>query len=208
MTQLLRIDVSPRGPDSHSRRIGDRIEAGLAAAAIVRRDLSAMPVAHLDGAAITGFFSPDEALTPELREATALSDAIIAEVGAADTLLITLPMFNFGVPSVFKAWVDQLVRVNRTFSYDGASFDGLMKGKRAIVVIAYGAAGYGAGGPLAAGDFVRPYVDFVLRFIGFAEVDFVTMEATNADPSSKAAAEAVAETQIAAALTNASATAA
>jgi FMN-dependent NADH-azoreductase len=196
MTQLLRIDVSPRGADSHSRQIGDRIETALMAKDTVRRNLAAMPVQHLDGAAITGFFSPQAALTNDLRQATALSDAIIAEVEAADTLLITTPMFNFGVPSVLKAWIDQLVRINRTFSFDGANFDGLLKGKRAVVVIAYGAAGYADGGALAGADFVRPFMDFVLRFVGFSSVEFVTIEATNADPESRARAQAECDAQI------------
>jgi FMN-dependent NADH-azoreductase len=108
MTQLLRIDVSPRGANSHSRQIGDRIETALMASDIVRRDLAAIPVPHLDGAAITGFFSPQDALTDDLRQATALSDAIIAEVEAADTLLITTPMFNFGVPSVLRRGLTSL----------------------------------------------------------------------------------------------------
>jgi FMN-dependent NADH-azoreductase len=198
MTDLLRIDASPRSDASHSRRIGDRIERALAPRHVVRRDLAAAPVPHLDADAITGFFSPADALTPALREATALSDTIIAEVEAADTLLVTIPMFNFGVPSVLKAWIDQLVRVNRSFSYDGTVFDGLLKGKRAYVVIAYGAAGYGEGGALHAADFVRPFMDFVLRFVGFADVQFVTLDAVNAGPEAFALSEAETERQLAA----------
>jgi FMN-dependent NADH-azoreductase len=198
MIDLLRIDVSPRSDASHSRRIGNRIERALDPQRVTRRDLAAEHIPHLDAAAITGFFSPADALTPELREATALSDMIIAEVEAADMLLITIPMFNFGVPSVLKAWVDQLVRVNRSFSFDGTTFDGLLKGKRAYVVIAYGATGYAEGGALHAADFVRPFIDFVLRFVGFEDVQFVTLDAVNAGPEAFALSEAEAERQLAA----------
>jgi FMN-dependent NADH-azoreductase len=196
MINLLRIDASPRGGESHSRRIGDRIEAALVATSITRRDLAAMPVPHLDGATITGFFSPADAMTEDLKAATALSDAIIGEVEAADLLLMTIPMFNFGVPSVVKAWIDQLVRVNRSFAYDGTNFDGLLKGKRAYVVIAYGAAGYAAGQPLSSADFVKPFVDFVLRFIGFSEVSFVTLDGTNAGTEALAMSQADVERQL------------
>jgi FMN-dependent NADH-azoreductase len=195
MTKLLRVDASPRGGESHSRRIGDRIEAALGATSITRRDLAMMPIPHLDGETITGFFSPADAMTDDLKAATALSDTIIGEVEAADVLLMTIPMFNFGVPSVVKAWIDQLVRVNRSFSFDGSNFDGLLKGKRAYVVIAYGAAGYAAGQPLSGADFVKPFIDFVLRFIGFEPVEFITLDATNSGPDALAAAQAEADRQ-------------
>jgi FMN-dependent NADH-azoreductase len=198
MTKLLRIDASPRGGDSYSRRIGDKIEAALSAANITRRDLATAPIAHLDGVAIAGFFSPNDALTPEMKTATALSDAVLAEIEAADTLLITTPMFNFGIPSVLKAWIDQLVRINRSFSFDGTNFDGLLKGRRAYVVIAYGAAGYAEGGPLHSADFAKPFLDFVLRFVGFESVEFVMLDATNAGPEALANAQTEADRQIAA----------
>jgi FMN-dependent NADH-azoreductase len=197
MTNLLRIDASTRSGDSHSRRIGDRIEAALTPGSVTRRDLAASPLPHLDQTAITGFFSPADALTPELKAATALSDQIIGEVEAADTLLITIPMFNFGIPSVVKAWIDQLVRVNRSFSFDGANFDGLIKGKRAYVVIAYGAAGYAEGAPLHSADFVKPFMDFVLRFVGITDIHFVTLDGINAGPDALAASEADLELQLA-----------
>jgi FMN-dependent NADH-azoreductase len=196
MTKLLRIDVSPRGGDSYSRRIGDQVETALMPASVVRRDLAADPVAHLDGMAITGFFSPEEAMTSELMAATALSDAIIGEVAEADTVLFTIPMFNFGIPSVLKAWVDQLVRINRSFSFDGTNFDGLLKGKKAYVVIAYGAAGYAEGEPLHGADFVKPYMDFVLRFVGFSAVEFIMLDGTNAGPDALAASQMEAERQL------------
>jgi FMN-dependent NADH-azoreductase len=197
MTILLRIDASPRGGDSHSRRIGDVIERALQLNYAVHHDLAVHPVHHLDAQAIAGFFADAQAMTPELARAVAVSDQVIAEVEAADVLLITTPMFNFAVPSVLKAWIDQLVRVNRSFSYDGVAFQGLLKGKRAIVVIAYGAAGYAKGQPLHGADFARPYLDFILRFVGIEDVHFVTLDATNAGPDALAAAQADTDRQLA-----------
>ena len=191
MPTLLRIDASSRNTASHSRALGDAFEAEWRAlhpdAAIVRRDLAAEPVPHIADATIAGFYAAPEAMTPELREATALSDALIAELTVADVLLITTPMYNFSVPSALKAWVDQIVRIGRTFSYDGANFTGLVTGRRAVVACAYGAAGYGEGGPLAAFDLLRSYLQLLLGFLGFTDVRFVTAEATTADEATVAA---------------------
>mgnify|MGYP002780664403 CR=1 FL=1 len=188
MNRLLRIDTSTRGDASHSRRLGDEVEQALRerepGLLIQRRNLADQPLPHLDLDTIGAFFTPDDALTEAQRLATSLSDGVIEEVRRADALLITTPMFNFGLPSGLKAWIDQLVRVRRTFSYDGANFGGLLHGRIAIVAVAYGAGGFAPGGPMASGDFVAPYLEFVLRFVGFDEVHIVRAEGTNtATPS-------------------------
>jgi FMN-dependent NADH-azoreductase len=183
MQRLLRIDTSTRGDASHSRRLGDEIEQALRerepGLLVQRRNLADSPLPHLDLETIGAFFTPDEALTDGQRLGAALSDDIIDEVRGADTLLVTTPMFNFGVPSGLKAWIDQLVRIRRTFSYDGANFGGLLHGRTAIVAVAYGASGFAPGGAMATGDFVAPYLDYVLRFMGFDEVHVVRAEGMN-----------------------------
>ena len=191
MPNLLRIDSSARSTGSYSRRLGDAFEAAWCArhpgASVIRRDVAAEPVPHIADATIAGFYTPPEAMTPELRAATALSDELLAELMAADVLLITTPMYNFSIPSALKAWVDQIVRIGHTFSYDGANFTGLVTGRRAVVACAYGAAGYGEGGPLAAYDLLHGYLQLLLGFLGFTDVIFVSTEATTAEA---AAAEA------------------
>lgn len=183
MERLLRIDTSTRGDASHSRRLGDEVEQALRARepglSVRRRDLSEDPLPHLDLDTIGAFFAPDDALSDGQRLAAALSDAVIEEVQRADVLLITTPMFNFGVPSALKAWIDQLVRIRRTFSFDGQNFGGLLRGRIAIVAVAYGASGFAPGGPMATGDFVAPYLDYVLRFMGFDDVHVIRAEGMN-----------------------------
>ena len=193
MTTLLRIDSSSRHDGSWSRRLGDELAARLAPDQTITRDLPATPLPHVSAASIAAFFSDPASHTPADREAIALSDTLIAEIEAADDILITVPMYNFGIPSALKAWIDQVVRVGRTFSFDGTSFGGLVKGKRAFVVIAYGAAGYA--GDFRPADFVAPYLSFVLNFIGITDVTVIPVEGINMGQGE--AAEAAARSVIA-----------
>jgi FMN-dependent NADH-azoreductase len=104
---------------------------------------------------------------------------LIEEVNSADTILIATPMYNFTVPSALKSWIDQIVRIGRTFSYDGTNFTGLVKARRVVVVAAFGAGGYG--GALAGADFVTPYLKFLFGFLGVSDVTVIPTEATTAD---------------------------
>lgn len=184
MTAILRIDSSTRGTLSASRQLGDHLQARLLAAdpsaRITHRDLAQDAPPHLDIAAITGFFTPPELMSDDLRAATAHSDALVAELHDADILILTVPMINFAVPSSLKAWIDHVVRVGRTFSYDGQAFAGMLTTRRAYVLCAYGATGYAPGAPFAAADFVEPYLRHVLGFLGIADIVFVTAEGTSA----------------------------
>lgn len=177
MTTLLRIDSSSRHEASWSRRFGDALAARLAPRHTVTRDLADMPVPHIQAATIGAFFSDPATHGPAEAAATALSDQLIGEIEAADDLLITVPMYNFGIPSALKAWIDQIVRVGRTFSFDGQAFGGLVTGKRAFVVIAYGAAGYAD--DFRPADFVAPYLTFVLNFLGISDVTVIPVEGIN-----------------------------
>lgn len=194
MTTLLRIDSSSRHDGSWSRRFGDELVRHFAPARTITRDLATMPVPHITVATIGAFFSDPATHGPADREATALSDELLAEIAAADDILITVPMYNFCIPSVLKAWIDQIVRIGRTFSFDGQSFGGLVTGKRAFVVIAYGAAGYA--GDFRPADFVAPYLSFVLNFIGITDVTVIPVEGINMGQGE--AAEAAARAAIAA----------
>jgi len=190
MPVLLRIDSSARRVGSISRDLGDRFEAAWQARgadfAVVRRDLAADPIAQIVQETITGFYIAPHDMTDELKAATALSDALIAELKSADEMLITVPMYNFTVPAALKAWIDQIVRINHTFSYDGVSFKGLLGMRRATLVSAYGAGGYLGDGTLAGADFCTTYLKFVLGFLGVAVVEHVGIEATTGDASALA----------------------
>lgn len=202
MTTLLRIDASARVEDSYSRQLGDSFEASWRtrhpSGAVVRRDLARAPIPQITSETIAGFYTPAEAMTDALRDATSLSDALIGELQAANALLVTTPMYNFGIPAALKAWVDQIVRIGRTFSYDGANFTGLVTGKPVTIAIAYGAGGYGEGGPLAALDLVRPYLATLFGFLGFTEIRLMGVEATTGDPHTLETALDAARTAIAA----------
>jgi FMN-dependent NADH-azoreductase len=154
---------------------------------VMVRDLVAAPVPHIASDTIKGYYTPADQMDIPLKAATALSDLLIRELRSADVLVLSVPMYNFSVPSAFKAWIDQIVRIGHTFSHDGKGFNGLLPGKRAYVMIAYGAGGYLDGGPFGGADFVQPYLKFLLNFLGVAEVTFIPIEATTADPATIAA---------------------
>ena len=192
MTTLLRIDASARTEGSHSRDLGHAFEAAWRAnhpgGTVVCRDLASQPLPLIDAPTIAGFYTPPAAMTDDLRAATALSDSLIAELQFADEVLITTQMYNFGIPGALKAWVDQIVRINVTFGYDGTNFTGLVTGKRVTVAIAYGASGFEPGGAMATLDFARPYLETLLSFLGLTDVRFMSVEGTAGDADTLAAA--------------------
>lgn len=204
MKHLLRIDASARTDASHSRALGNFLlecaQAQSSELVVRTRDLSTEPVEQIQQTTITGFYTPDDQMTDELQSATALSDKLIDEVQWADTILITVPMYNFSVPSALKAWVDQIVRINRTFSYVDGQFSGLVGARKAYVCCAYGAGGYLEGGDFAAANFLEPYLRFVLEFLGIEQVKFFSAEFLTADEATVQAAIDQAKAQISAEL--------
>src|SRR5215211_2399966 len=126
---------------SVSRTLGDYFEAAWLDRnprdRIIRRDVAAEPIGHIADRTITGFYTPADQFTDELSAATALSDLLIEEIQAADVLLLTVPMYNFSLPSALKAWIDHVVRIGHTFSFDGTDFTGLVTERRAYVLCAF-----------------------------------------------------------------------
>ena len=191
MTRLLRIDSSSRTDGSHSSQLADQAEAlwrkDNPQGRIVHRHLGRDPIPVLSQETITGFFSPQDTLTDNLREATALSDQLIDELQTADTLLLAVPIYNFSVPAALKCWIDQITRIGHTFAYEDGVFRGLTKTRRAVVICAYGADGYLEGQPFEAANFLEPYLRFLLSFLGIEEVEVVSVQATTADEATVAA---------------------
>jgi FMN-dependent NADH-azoreductase len=191
MTTILRVDASSRGTGSVSRALGDHIERAWLdrnpGDRVIHRDVATEPIGHIAEETIAGFYAPADRFTDELRAATVLSDRLIAEVQSADVLLVTTPMYNFSVPSALKAWIDQIVRIGRTFAYDGSSFSGLVTTREAYVICAYGAGGYGEGERFAVANFLAPYLQFLLQFLGVQDVRFFAVEETTGDPVALAA---------------------
>lgn len=174
MTNILRVESSIKGEASVSRRLTDRITARLEAAnpgaSVTLRDLST-GVPQIDGAWIGAVFTPAEARSPEQAKIAAYSDSLLAEVRAADILVIALPVYNFGVPAPLKAWIDHLARKGETFTYTEAGPQGLLKGKRAIVALS--SDGTKIGSEI---DFASGYLRHMLGFFGITDVEFVAAD--------------------------------
>ncbi len=177
MTKVLILDSAATGDQSVSRKLIDGLVQELTArsggAEIVRRDIGGAPVPHLTPETVFAIRA-GEASTDAGRGALALSDALIDELRAADVLVIGAPMYNFGIPSTLKAWFDHVLRARVTFRYTEKGPEGLMTGKKAIVVESR--AGLYSEGPLAAMDSQEPHLRTLLGFMGINDVTFVRAE--------------------------------
>lgn len=182
--QILIVEVSPRGPASASRNVSQKLSTRLRAeypgATLVHRDLARDSLPHLDDATVKAISSKDPAEVQAHRDFARLSDVLINELLASDLLVIATPMWNFGIPSLLKAWIDLVVRPGRTFNYADSGVVGLAKGKKAILVLASG--GVFTDGPWKPWDFVEPYLRTILRFIGIESVQTVRVEGMNIPP--------------------------
>ena len=193
-TNILRIDASARHNGSVSRDLTDRIIARFSDATVVTRDL-ATPLPLLDETWIWANFTPADDRTDEQTAALALSDTLIAELRAADTIVIGLPIYNFTVPAAFKAWVDQVTRRGETFHYTDTGPQGLLPNKK--VIVAYAAGGVAIGSDY---DFASGYVRQILGFLGITDVTTVAADqvAVDADASIQSANAAVDTLELAA----------
>lgn len=177
---ILHVVSSPRS-ESFSRQLGDGIIAKLLATypgSTVRvRDLVSQPFPHLEEVHIQAFHTPAESRTPAQQQAVRHSDEVIAELMAADIIVIGAPLYNFGISSTLKAWVDHIVRARVTFRYAPMGMEGLVIGKKVYLAVASG--GVYSEGPWAAKDFVVPYLQAVLAGIGLTDLTVARAEGTS-----------------------------
>lgn len=145
---------------------------------VIQRDLNATPAPPIDAEWIGAAYTPPANRTQSQTEKLALSNELIDELEAADEYVIGVAMHNFGPPAVLKLWVDQIVRSERTFSYGDGGVNGLLKGKKATIVVATGGV-YTEGTPAAPMNHVEPYLRTILSFIGVQDVKFVTAGGTS-----------------------------
>jgi FMN-dependent NADH-azoreductase len=196
MTTLLQINASLFAENGQSSQLANRFaEAYLAArpgSRRVVRDVASDPIPHLDGRRFGAFTTPAAERSAEQNAVVAYSDALIAELKSADVLVIGLPMYNFGVPSQLKSWIDHVARAGETFRYTAEGPVGLVTGKKAYVFATRG--GLYAGTPL---DTQTSYVRDFLRFIGIGDVEFVYAEGIAYGPEHKDKAIAQANDAIA-----------
>ena len=157
MSYLLHIDSSALGSASVSRQVGRSFRAGWPGE-VVHRDLAASPVPHLTEAGISARVTGRDQHTPEQAAAVALQDELIAEFLAAGAYLFTVPMYNWSMPSVFKAWLDQIMVIGRTLDFDNGP---ATAGRPAVLISARGG-GYGPGAALHGKDFVVPALQAIL----------------------------------------------
>jgi len=186
---LLRIDTSARRAGSITRDLTNRIVSHLGAREVVTRDLADTPVPQIDAPWIDANFTAPEARDIAQREVLSLSDRLTAELQSADTLVIGVPIYNFGVPAALKAWIDQVARAGVTFRYTENGPVGLLEGKRAVLAVASG--GTGVDSDI---DFATGYLRHVLGFIGISDVEVVRADRmmVDADASLKVAAADIA----------------
>lgn len=168
MTHVLHIDSSATITGSVTRKATAQIVADLHAQSITQRDLAATTLPHVTEHWVKArLIAANDASTAD-KDALALSDALIAEIEAADTIVIGLPVYNFSVPAALKAWIDLVARPQKTFHYTADGPVGLLKGKK--VIVAYASGGVPMGAPM---DFATPYMRHFLGFIGLTDVTFV-----------------------------------
>lgn len=171
MTTVLHIKSSSNLHSANTRNVGDALHSRFAAqgAAITVRDLATSPVPHIDPAFLGALFSGK----PDASE-LALSDTLLDEVIKSDVLLIEAPMYNFAIPSVLKAWIDHVARAGKAFRYTAEGPQGLLGGKKAILVLSSG--GIYSEGPAQALDHQETYLRAIMNFFGITDIQTIRIE--------------------------------
>ena len=182
MPTLLRIDVSPRGDHSMSRKLSAVFtkdwETAHAGGKVIVRDLATTSLPFVELPWITGVYSDPSTHNDEQKAAVKIGNDLIAELKEADEYLIATPMYNFAIPAKLKAYIDHVVRSGLTFKANSdGTYTGLLTGKKATIVIA-SAGEYTAGSPAEGYDAESSYLRFILGFIGVKEVSFIRAGST------------------------------
>jgi FMN-dependent NADH-azoreductase len=171
---ILRIDSSARRDDSETRALNDAFISRIGATAdttVTHRDLATdLPNFVNETWVGANFTDPNDRSDNQVAE-LAVSDTLVAELKAADIIVIGAPIYNFFIPAVLKAWIDMVARVGVTFRYGDNGPEGLLKNKQAYVMIAHGPGGTSIG---SSQDFATPYLRHLLSFIGLHDVVFVS----------------------------------
>lgn len=175
MKQLLSLQSSLFGPEGASAKLSDTFIGHLhkrhPELKVIQRDLNINPVPHLNAETFAGFSLTAQEQNASQQQATRLSDQLIEELRTSDTIVLGLPMYNFGVPSTLKAWMDYVARAGITFRYGDNGPEGLLTGKKLYVIAARG--GQYAG---TAGDTQTEFVRTLFSFIGISDIEFIYAE--------------------------------
>jgi len=192
MTNILHVSASIRGDESVSRKLGNRLVEKLATASqatIVTRDLAANDLPLIDADRFAANLTPHEERDDNQHALAGIADTLIDELQAADTLVLSLPVYNFTMPSTLKAWADLVARAGTTFRYTKQGPEGLLTGKQVYVVIASG------GTPVGSEiDFLTPWLRHFLAFLGMTDVEMVAADGimgVDGEEKIEAAAQAI-----------------
>lgn len=196
---VLNVETSPLGDYSVSRKLSAKIIAEIKSkhtdTQIVMRDLTTFTLPHLDGLTVGAYFTPPEKRNEAQIEALKLSDELVDELFAADIVVIGAPMWNFGIPSSLKAWIDHVARAGRTFKYGANGPESLLPaGKKVFIASSRG--GVYSEGPMAAMDHQESYLKTVLGFIGLHDVTFIRAEGVGKGEDAVKTAMHLAEVQL------------
>jgi FMN-dependent NADH-azoreductase len=197
---ILHLDSGLFAGQSISRKLGaqlvQRLQAQHPGSSVVHRDLVTTAPAHLDGALLMAAGKPDAERSDFEREQLALTEQFLAELFAADVLVIGVPMYNFSLPSQLKAWIDRIAQAGKTFRYTSEGPEGLVQGKKVYLVSSRGGI-YNAGTPAAAMEHQESYLLGMLGFMGLTDVQVIRAEGVNLGDEVKAKAVREAECAIA-----------
>lgn len=192
---ILQINSSARTVGSHSTRMATdivkRLQAAHPASSLTLRGLGHTPHPALDEATLQALFTPAEQRSPTQTARVSQDEALIAELQAADVVVLGVPMYNFGVPAALKNWIDAIARAGVTFKYTDKGPVGLLQGKKVYVALARG--GLYRDTPA---DTQVPYLKTLLGFLGMTDIQFVYAEGLNMGPEAEQKALASAEAQI------------
>ncbi|NEU98641.1 FMN-dependent NADH-azoreductase [Bradyrhizobium uaiense] len=173
MTCLLVIEASPRFEHSASRLLTaqfvEKWTRRHPKASVINRDLARSNLQFVDLPWIGAAFTPPDLHSPEVAANLAVSNKLIEELKAADHIVIGTPMYNFSIPAILKAYIDQVVRVGVTVS---TTYEGLLKGKQATVILTTGG-DFSPGAPFASANVASSYLKQILGFIGITDVNIV-----------------------------------
>ncbi|HEY9735589.1 MAG TPA: NAD(P)H-dependent oxidoreductase [Trichocoleus sp.] len=205
MAHLLHLDASPRGDRSLSRRLTHEFATAWKQAhpegTVTYRDVGRDPVPPVDEAWVAAAYVAPERHTPQQQAALSISNRLVDELLAADLCVLGTPMYNFSIPSALKAYIDQIVRIGRTFAFDPHNsenpYQPLVTGKQLVIIATRGGSGFGVGGANAAMNFQTPYLSSIFGFLGITDVAVVEVENDEVGGQTLAAEVAAAQAKIA-----------
>lgn len=182
MRKILRVDASARIEGSVTRQLADAFVTALQSKEpnidVIKRDVGTNPPGFISADWVNAAFSKER--SPEQRKLLQGSDQLIEEVRSADIILIATPMYNYGMPASLKAWIDQIVRINETFTFDLSRGDKpiepTLSGKPVVALTSWGEFGFDAGGINEGGDNLVPHLRYVSKYLGMQDFHHIGIE--------------------------------